>query len=402
MSTSNSNRPYPANWLDDRTAFSYRDPFSLEHGSLSELSNSAKDKIHVGHSTEPSEHTFTGLHDTSEHVICPDVFCKFRNNAAPFIAARSDVVLTGYRTFLARDLTYMADESFSDDTALLKFGLAEQFQNELTGFVATGVPGQYVVSSEGKTCAAINEPVIFLGCDEAFNYGGFTIWALPKIIDTMRLEPSIKILLPVLGHTLGFLECAGLDVGRVIPQDLNCIYGLERAIIPGARSRNFWLDGETLAFFDAVRMRIGEERRHRKLYISRREFRKSGDGQAGRYMMNEELLIPELVKRDFEIIEPQLLSPSEQIRLFSSSAMIVGAAGSALFNSVYCSPDTKLISIESEPHWAAHHARLFQSRGLDYVIFEGTPSQYDFSIHHQPYTVDIPRLLDRIDRLARH
>lgn len=199
-----------------------------------------------------------------------------------------------------------------------------------------------------------------------------------------------------------FLQCAGLDVSRVIPQDLNCIYGLARAIIPRHATGISGSDDETLGFFDTIRKKIGVERRDRKIYISRREFRKNGEGQINRYMTNEDLLIPELTKRNFEIVEPQLLSPLEQIKLFSSCSVIVGAAGSGLFNSVYCKLRTQLISIESEPHWAAHHARLFQSRGLDYVIFEGTPSSYDFSSHHQPFSVDIPRLLKRIDGLASH
>lgn len=402
VSLSDAKRPHPANWPTGDMTFSYRDPLSLPRGAFPLLAGDTGDAVCVGHSTEPSAHTFTGRHDASEPVICADAFKEFAANPAPFIAARSNVILTGYRMFLARDGEYLTDESFIDPTTTTrKFGLPDQFQNEMTGFVPTDVPGRYTVSSQGKSHAVIDEPVIFLGCDEAFNYGAFTIWTLPKIIEALRFDPATKVLLPVFGHTIGFLECAGLDSGRIIAQDLNCIYSLDRAIIPSARNRNFWLDSETLAFFDAIRERIGEKQRNRKIYISRREFQKTGAGQT-RVMRNEDDLVAELVKRGFEIVEPQQLSPSSQIKLVSSSAMVVGAAGAGLFNSVYCNPGAQLISIESEPHWAAHHARIFQSRGLDYTIFEGTPSSYDFSIHHQPFSVDIPRLLDCIERKPIH
>jgi hypothetical protein len=399
---SDAKRPDPATWLTGDMTFSYRDPLSLPRGAFPLLFGSNDDVVCVGHSTEPSAHIFTGRHDASERVICADAFKEFPANPAPFIAARSNVVLTGYRMFLARDGEYLTDESFIDPAATTrKFGLPDQFQNEMTGFVPTDMPGRYTLSSQGKSHAVIEEPAIFLGCDEAFNYGAFTIWTLPKLIEALRFDPATKILLPVFKYTVGFLECAGIDSSRVIAQDLNCIYSLDRAIVPSARNRNFWLDNDTLAFFAAIRERIGEKQQNRKIYISRREFQKTGAGQT-RIMRNEDELIAELVKRGFEIVEPQQLSPASQIKLFSSSATVVGAAGAGLFNSVYCRPGTRLICIESEPHWAAHHARIFQSRGLDCTIFEGTPSSYDFSIHHQPFSVDIPRLLDCIERKPVH
>ena len=400
VSFSGARQTDPVSWLNEEAVFSYRDPMSLPPGPLSHLIGGVGDVVCTGSSTEPSTHVFTGRHDATEPVICTDAFKEFPTNPAPFVTARSNVILTGYRMFLTRDCEYLTDESFIDPAATTrKFGLPDQFQNEMSGFVQTNEPGRYTVSTEGRSHAVIEESVIFLGHDEAFNYGAFTIWTLPKIIEALRFDPATKILLPVSGYTIGFLECAGIDANRVIAQDLNCIYSLDRAIIPSARNRNFWLDNETLVFFDAIRERVGEEQRGRKIFVSRREFQKTGAGQTGRVMLNEDLLVAEMAKRGFDIVEPQQLSPASQIKLFSSSTLIVGAAGAGLFNSVYCSPGTKLICIESEPHWAAHHARLFQSRGLDYAIFEGTPSSYDFSIHHQPFSVDIPRLLDCIDRL---
>ena len=402
LNTINNEHSHPADWLTNDLSFRYRDPLSLPRGAFSLLAGDTNDAVCVGHSTEPSAHAFTGRHDASEPAICADAFREFAASPAPFVAAMSNVILTGYRMFLTRDCEYLTDESFIDPPATTrKFGLPDRFQNEMTGFVQTNTQGRYKVSTKGKSHAVIDEPVIFLGCDEAFNYGAFTIWTLPKIIEALRFGPATKILLPVSGYTIGFLECAGIDAGRIIAQDLNCIYGLKRAIIPSARNRNFWLDNETLAFFDAIRERVGEKQRARKIYISRREFQKTGAGQT-RIMRNEDDLAAELVKRGFEIVEPQQLSPASQIKLFSSSALIVGAAGAGLFNSVYCYPGTRLISIESEPHWAAHHARIFQSRGLDYTIFEGTPSSYDFSVHHRPFSVDIPRLLDCIARKPIH
>ena len=85
----------------------------------------------------------------------------------------------------------------------------------------------------------------------------------------------------------------------------------------------------------------------------------------------------------------------------SSAGLILGASGSAMFNSVFCHPGTKLIDIESEPHWIHAHMCLFGSLGLKYGIFEATPSNLDFSIAHKPYNVNIVALMKRISQFDR-
>jgi hypothetical protein len=118
-------------------------------------------------------------------------------------------------------------------------------------------------------------------------------------------------------------------------------------------------------------------------------------------MTNEAALIDELQEHGFEIVEPEKLSPLQQIRTFSSASVIVGAGGSALFNTVFCHPGTKLIVIEAEPHWVGGHSRLFKSCGLDYGIFEGTPVTYDFSTPHIAFSVDIRGLRRRLAMFLR-
>jgi len=118
-------------------------------------------------------------------------------------------------------------------------------------------------------------------------------------------------------------------------------------------------------------------------------------------MLNEETLIHRLLKIGFEIIEPEKLTAAQQVEAFSSAAMVVGPAGSAMFNCVFCEPGTKLLDIESEPHWIYAHAGLFASCELRYGIFIGQQDPTDLSPVHRRWTVDIERLLDRIDSFTR-
>lgn len=114
-------------------------------------------------------------------------------------------------------------------------------------------------------------------------------------------------------------------------------------------------------------------------------------------MINEGELIPRLTARGFEIVEPQHFNAFEQVRLFSSASALLSASGSAFFNVVFCYPGTKMIDIESEPHWVHGHARMFSSRGLRYGFFEGVPSSYEFKQHHVPFHVNVDALMRRLD-----
>ena len=76
-------------------------------------------------------------------------------------------------------------------------------------------------------------------------------------------------------------------------------------------------------------------------------------------------------------------------------------SGSGLFNAAFCHPGTKLIDIESEPHWIYAHAGLLASCGLRYGIFVGVVDSADTRAVHRRWSVDIPALLDRVRRFGR-
>ncbi len=71
-----------------------------------------------------------------------------------------------------------------------------------------------------------------------------------------------------------------------------------------------------------------------------------------------------------------------------------------MFNAVFCRPGTRLIDIESEPHWIYPHTCLFSSAGLRYGIFEGLAVDQDWSVHHKSFHVNIGALRRRIDTFA--
>lgn len=391
----------------DSTTFRYRDPITYPSVSFDGLAHSEHDAICLVRPTSayPKNHNYPAFHDREAQHVCPDLNVPLPDpRPGVFFMVRRNVALVGYRTFLSTDGTYNNDETCPDkgrlDDLISFLGRPEQHFHEQTGFVATDELGAYKVNTANKQIFKIDQTVISLTSDEAPNYGSFLYRLLPKVVDIAKLDTTLKILVPIEGASIRqFLLMAGIDESRLIRQYVEHVYLLDRVIVPSMRNQDLWFDDESLSVFDNIRLRFGEGRRDRRIFLSRKDFQRTTSAH-GRAMRNEEALRNALEARKFEIIEPQKFTAAEQVRLFSSASMIVSPSGSGLFNSVFCYPGTRLIDIESEPHWVHGHVRMFGSRGLNYGVFEGRPDNYSFEKPHQPFTVDIPRLVSRIDQFT--
>jgi capsular polysaccharide biosynthesis protein len=115
--------------------------------------------------------------------------------------------------------------------------------------------------------------------------------------------------------------------------------------------------------------------------------------------LNEPELIEELRKLDFDILEAENRAAAEQVATFTGADFVIGASGSGIFNAVFCRPGTKIIDIESEPHWALPIRCLLDSSELPYVIFEAMAQDQDWSVHHKPFEVNITALVERIQAM---
>jgi hypothetical protein len=71
-------------------------------------------------------------------------------------------------------------------------------------------------------------------------------------------------------------------------------------------------------------------------------------------------------------------------------------SGSAMSNVVFGHPGTKIIDIESEPHWIFVYTNLFGSCGPVCGIFKAKAQDQDWSVHHRRFTVNIEALMARI------
>jgi capsular polysaccharide biosynthesis protein len=320
----------------------------------------------------------------------------------PFIATARNCRMVGFRTILTEDGSF-----FNDDTVrgrvrqrqfLREFAMPDPL-NEETGLDPTGAIDVFTLNSRSRRVKKIRGATVVLSSQEPSNYGSFIFRVLPKfqMLRQMVFDKPVHYLawtgLPAMQ---GYLDFVGVPEDRIVQHDPeHFIYDLELAIVPSMRNNQAYLDTQSRELFQQFRETTGSPQQPgMKIYVTRVEQARRGHPRA---MLNEEELVERLVKMDFQIVDPAELSAEEQVQAFSSAEMVVGPSGSGMFNVVFCHPGTKVIDIESEPHWIHAHRNLFSSCGLRYGIFIGAAKDRSFQQHHQPFTLNIDALIARIE-----
>ena len=185
---------------------------------------------------------------------------------------------------------------------------------------------------------------IFMAWGGRFNYGHFVLDCLSALC--VMAEKSALRSYPILAPELTAWqrELLGLMLGedaaniQEIPDELVAVDDL---IFATPMDHFLHAPNGTLKL---VRDRIlgglppntpGPER----IYLTRRDAEK-------RPMLNEAELEREMELRGFAIVEPEALSIEEQLQLFRSAKVIVGATGAALTNCLFCSQGAKVFEIQ--------------------------------------------------------
>lgn len=323
--------------------------------------------------------------------------------APPFVLKATSLRQIGYRSYLTRSGNFFTDEALVNDAEtkafLSQISHEDWFLNEETGLRRIEQSDVFAFDAGNREVERIDSESVSLCSFEPANYGALLFRVLPKIAFGSLASRHRRVVAPVYSHSFKDLfSMAGVEADRLVPHDTRKIYHYKKVIIPSLRNPYALLDEETIRFYAFMRDRHGTRSRARKLFITRRGW--TGSYAANhRVMLNEERLVSELVPAGFEPIAPHNMSAKKQIEAFSSADVIVGASGSAMFNVVFCHPGTRLISIESEPHWIFAHLNLFGSCKLDFGVIEAKAQDKDWSKAHKPFTVNIDAVLARVKAL---
>jgi capsular polysaccharide biosynthesis protein len=111
----------------------------------------------------------------------------------------------------------------------------------------------------------------------------------------------------------------------------------------------------------------------RRLYVSRRDV-------TVRRIVNESDLVEKLLPLGFEIVNCGALSFSEQVKLFSEAAIIVGAHGGGLTNMVFAQPGSSIIEVFPPKYINGCFWALANACGHSYAYTIGTQREQDIEV----------------------
>lgn len=145
------------------------------------------------------------------------------------------------------------------------------------------------------------------------------------------------------------------------------------------------------ALKEAIEQSVGVDRHPvgARLFISRKSF-------AQRKLLNEEAIEQQLVRLGFEVIYPELLSFTEQVRKFSSARIVVGSCSSALTNCIFCPAGTVVLGLIHD--YAAFnfhgYASFLMAGGVQIRFVRGKSLPLKAMEHpfHANYVIDMEHL----------
>ena len=314
------------------------------------------------------------------------------------VTAMDGATLFGYRAIMAHGVV-CTDEPGGDpaaDAALAaKLSQADAFANEDTGLIRTAVPGEFTLPTAGRGRRSVAGTNLSLCSHEPSNYGSLLFRVVPKLATAEALDLRGLPVVAWVGNPAfrAVLELCGVEPQYLVPHEPWMLTTFDRLVAPALRNPHGFLDGDSTDFMQRLAARQ-PSRRGRRLYVSR--LGQARRGASSRVLINEAEVAAAMADLGFDVFEPEAHAPAEQVAAFASADIVVGPAGSGMFNTVFCRPGTKVIDMESEVHWVYAHAGLFASCKLRYGLFLGQVDPADPNTVHRRWTADVPALISRV------
>lgn len=230
-------------------------------------------------------------------------------------------------------------------------------------------------------------------------------WA-PRLLLLKRLRPELfsdphtRFLVDRVAEREPFtsvLTALGVPLSRVTFADQTQDYQLEDAVLVSFPDQASLFPGLVRYFAAALRRRFRSRlpiRQRKRIFCSRQAFT-----TPKRRIANFDAIKPVLDAFDFKVVQLAELSLCDQIQLFESAEMVVGAHGSDFTDLMFCRPGTKVIVFEPERNLESGVStsleQLCRIIGLDYhamVVPEVQADGVDYgqfvNVHNQDLHVD--------------
>ncbi len=122
-----------------------------------------------------------------------------------------------------------------------------------------------------------------------------------------------------------------------------------------------------------------------RLYITRR-------GSKLRQIVNEDEVIAGLKRLNFSVLQATWDNHPEQLAAFTNASTVVGVHGAGLTNIIFSQPGTSILELFPNDHRKTSMLHLSAEHDLRHQPFFGSNER-----HNQAFTVDVARLLERVE-----
>jgi len=235
----------------------------------------------------------------------------------------------------------------------------------------------------------VSGSVYFATPVEPLNWAAWVFHGLPAAFDFAQNRPAERYLSYI---DLDWLREVGIPDDALVRHELARTYRCSSVVF----RRYSQIDVDPTAMDREIYERVGRKLAgpravapNRRVFISRRS-------ASGRILLNENELIDALAARGFEIVETELLSFVDKVRLFRDAELVVGLGGSGMFNVAFCRPGTRVVSIEGGNAIAHITSRFIGALGHRYGYILGKPEPTDPEPIHKRWTIDVQRAVAAI------
>jgi hypothetical protein len=250
------------------------------------------------------------------------------------------------------------------------------------------------------------DPIVTISHWNARTYGHFLLEVLPKIVVFQKIRavyPKARLLVSdYLGPALtGILEQL-IAPEAMLRFDFRHQHLLAKSVILiDCLADESVIHPLMHEFVDLVLERLPQQTRTRRIFLSRANWRAAHIGYDYRILDNEAEIAGRLAEFGFDVIEPETLPWLEQIALCAHAEMIVGEYSSALHNSLFAPPGTRVIGLnrangmqEAIAGFAGHRVGLL-------LPTDGIPRRWETYAAtgvEQNFTVDADQVVELVRR----
>ncbi|HEY8614496.1 MAG TPA: glycosyltransferase family 61 protein, partial [Roseomonas sp.] len=226
------------------------------------------------------------------------------------------------------------------------------------------------------------------------NYTHFILEILPKIHYWLMFpEPRPRLLLSraVAERLLPLLGLYGIGA-----EDIVIVPSLWETPLC---ARRIYLSSAPMLTHDAalraVRSAVGDRREaRRRIYIHRR-----GEKSWFRKLLNESKALEILAARGFESLALEDFTLPEQVALFREAECIAGVYGGGLFNTIFCEPGTRLLSLTSPDYHRSILDALPEPLKLRGATVVGESFSTKLDRNNSPFVLDLSAMTAACDLL---